>query len=138
MTTALTCTVSNLVNGTTYTFTVKALNGAGWSAASTPSDPVTPRATPEPTMSIMITGTRSARTVEILGSTTGIRAGAQVTPWIRKPGAAQAQVGRPQAIDDQGEFTWTRRVRADGTLRAYVTWGDIKSNVVRLPAGRAG
>lgn len=136
LTSSQSCTVSNLVNGTAYTFTVKALNGAGWSAASAPSDPVTPRATPEPTISIMITGTRSARTVEIAGITTGIRAGDQVIPWIRKAGAAQAQAGRPQEIDEQGEFTWSRRVRGDGTLRAYVTWGDIRSNVVRLPAGR--
>ena len=135
MTTALTCTVSNLVNGTTYTFTVKALNGAGWSAASAPSDPVTPRATPTPTITIMISGTRSARAIEITGSTRGIEPGSQVTPWIRKP-AAQAQAGRPQTVDDQGGFTWSRRVRSDGTLRAYVTWGDIRSNVVRLPAGR--
>ena len=133
----LTCTVSNLVNGTTYTFTVKALNGAGWSAASAPSDPVTPRATPQPTITIMITGTRSARTIEITGSTRGIEPGSQVTPWIRKPGAELFQEGRPQRVDDDGGFTWSRRVRSDGTVRAYVTWEDIRSNIVRLPAGRA-
>ena len=136
MTGALTCTVGNLINGTTYTFTVKALNGAGWSAASAPSDPVTPRATPRPTITIMISGTRSARTIEITGSTRGIEPGSRVTPWIRKPGAEQAQAGRPQRVDDEGGFTWSRRVRADGTVRAYVTWSDIRSNVVRLPAGR--
>lgn len=137
LTSTLTCTVSNLVNGTTYTFAVKALNGAGWSAASTPSDPVTPRATPQPTISIMITGTRSARTVEITGLTRGIEPGSRVTPWIRKPATAQAQAGRPQSVDDEGTFTWSRRVRSDGTVRAYVTWGDVRSNVVRLPGGRA-
>ena len=137
LTSTLTCTVSNLVNGTTYTFTVKALNGAGWSAASAPSDPVTPRATPKPTITIMISGTRSARTIEITGSTRGIEPGSAVTPWIRKSGAEQAQAGRPQRVDEDGGFTWSRRVRSDGTVRAYVTWGDIRSNVVRLPAGRA-
>ena len=137
LTSLLTCTVSDLVNGTTYTFTVKALNGAGWGAPSTPSDPVTPRATPQPAITIMISGTRSARTIEVTGSTRGIEAGALVTPWIRKPGAEQAQAGRPQRVDDDGGFTWSRRVRADGMVRAYVTWGDIRSNVVRLPAGRA-
>ena len=39
---ALTCTVTGLANGTPYTFTVEALNGAGWGAKSTPSAPVTP------------------------------------------------------------------------------------------------
>lgn len=137
VTSTLTCTVSELVNGTTYTFTVKALNGAGWGEASAPSDPVTPRAAPPPTTSIMITGTRSARTIEITGTTRGIEPGSRVTPWIRKPGAGQAQAGRPQRVEDDGGFTWTRRVHADGTLRAYVTWGDMRSNVVRLPSDRA-
>lgn len=42
LTTTLSCTVSGLTNGTTYTFMVEALNGAGWSPASRASNPVTP------------------------------------------------------------------------------------------------
>ncbi|MFZ9292526.1 MAG: fibronectin type III domain-containing protein, partial [Ilumatobacteraceae bacterium] len=41
---ALTCQVRNLLNGTAYAFTVTATNSAGTSAASSPSDPVTPSA----------------------------------------------------------------------------------------------
>ncbi len=40
---ALACTVSGLTNDTSYTFTVTAMNIAGTSSASAPSDPVTPR-----------------------------------------------------------------------------------------------
>lgn len=46
---ALTCVVTGLTNGVTYTFTVEALNGAGWSPPGGPSNPVTPSGTPTPT-----------------------------------------------------------------------------------------
>lgn len=44
----LTCTVTGLSNGTTYTFLARALTGAGWSADSAPSNAVTPHASPSP------------------------------------------------------------------------------------------
>ena len=44
--TATSCTVSNLQNGTSYTFTVKARNQVGLSDASSPSSAVTPAGAP--------------------------------------------------------------------------------------------
>ena len=45
---ATSCVVPGLTNGVTYTFTVQALSGAGWSVSSAPSNSVTPSAGPVP------------------------------------------------------------------------------------------
>ena len=51
-TTALACTVSGLINGTPYTFSVVALSSAGTSAPSLPSDPVVPATAPNAPQSV--------------------------------------------------------------------------------------
>lgn len=45
------CVVRDLTNGTAYTFSVEALNGAGFGPASAPSAPVTPQGDPSPSPS---------------------------------------------------------------------------------------
>ncbi len=55
-----TCTVTKLTNGTTYTFTVVSNYATGKSAASTPSNPVTPATLPgAPTALVVTAGTTS-------------------------------------------------------------------------------
>ncbi len=109
---AVTCTISGLTNGTPYTATVRALNGAGWgpystaSAAFTPVQPVSP--------SITITGTRGEVRgkpgVVVTGTTTGFGMGAILRPWIRFPGQASYTQGTASIlVDVQGGFTWQRR-----------------------------
>ena len=44
----LSCIITGLTNGTTYTVRGRALNGAGWGDFSTPSGPVTPTDSPDP------------------------------------------------------------------------------------------
>lgn len=128
LTSALTCTVTGLTNGTTYTFTVKALNGAGWSSASAPSNAVTPKAETNP--SIVITGSRESSMIRIHGSTTGLSG--TVTPWIKFRGESAYAEGtaRPAIVDDA--FTWSRR--ANKKTYVYFTHESIKSNTVTIAA----
>ena len=109
---ALTCTISGLTNGTTYTVTVQALTGAGWGATSSPSSAVTPQRPPQP--SITITGTRTEVRgkpgVVVTGTTTGFGMGAILRPWTRFPGQTSYTQGTASIlVDVQGGFTWERR-----------------------------
>jgi hypothetical protein len=130
---ALTCTVSGLTNGTAYTFTVRALNGAGWGVSSDASNAVTPRATPVKT--IQITGSRDAsdtRVVRVSGTTTGL-VGEQVTPWVRFPGQGSFTAGTGvRTVAADGTFAWSRATGKK--VHVYFTHVSIKSNTVVIPA----
>lgn len=128
-----TCRVSGLSNGVAYTFTVRALNGAGWSSASASSLPVTPVAPVRST--ILISGSRdiaTPRVVRVSGVTTGL-VGDQVTPWIRQRGqSAYRQGSGVRTVADDGTFEWTRR--SGKAISVYFMHGQTKSNVIGIPA----
>ena len=130
---SLTCTVLGLANGTSYTFTVRALNGAGWGARSGPSNAVTP--SPSVVKTIQITGSRDAsdtRVVRVTGTTTDL-VGEQVTPWVRFPGQTTFTAGvGVQAVAADGTFAWSRATSKK--VHVYFTHGSIKSNTVVIPA----
>jgi len=131
LTTTTECTITGLTNGTAYTFTVRALNGGGWSAASEPSNAVTPRG--PATKSIVITGSREARTVKISGTTKGIDAGSELVPWTRMGGKADFTRGiRVVVVGDAGDFTWKRRAARSVTI--YFEHDGVTSNRVTIPA----
>jgi len=130
---SLTCEVAGLTNGTSYTFTVRALNGAGWGGWSTPSAAVTPQA--PLTKSIVITGSRDtsdSRYVRVSGRTTDL-VGEQVAPWVRFPGESSYSAGTGlKTVDAAGRFDWSRRTGKK--VYVYFTHGSVKSNTVTIPA----
>ena len=128
---ALTCTISGLTNGTTYTATVRALNGAGWGPYSTASAAFTPQ--PPVTPSITITGTRTevrgTPGVAVTGTTTGFGMGAILRPWTRFPGQTSYTQGTASIlVDVQGGFTWQRRTGKTIYISIRSEDGTVESN----------
>jgi len=126
-----TCRIAGLTNGTSYTFTARALSGAGWSAASAPSNAVTPRAEP-PTSTIVITGTRSAAKATVTGKTNGFGMGGMVTAHTRTARGTPYTPGSTALVSTTGNFEWSRGISKRKTLWVYFTGGDAKSNVLVL------
>jgi hypothetical protein len=126
---ALTCTVTGLANGTDYTFTVEALNGAGWSPQSDPSDVVTP---PGDT-TIEIEGergqVRGKRGFIVTGETTGLDPGTILRPYFKFQGMTEYEQGVKRiVVQEDGSLRWQRRgnkkvyailrVESDTTIRS--------------------
>ena len=129
----LSCDVMGLTNGTEYTFTVKALTGAGWSTASAPSNAVVPRASAEP--SIVITGAREGQRIRVTGSTTGFGMGAILNPWVRLAGQSAYAQGSSQVLVSTDEtFAWSRKTGKKASIYMETPDGTIRSNTVTIGA----
>ena len=131
---ARTCTVEDLTNGTSYTFRVRALNGAGWSAYSQPSNAVTPSRTPD--KAIVITGSRGAdgadRRITVRGTTVEM-VGAVVTPFFRFPGESSFREGSTtRTVDADGTFSWSRKTGRK--IHIYFEGGGVRSNRIIIAA----
>ena len=134
LTSTLTCDVTGLSNGTAYTFTVKALTGAGWSSPSAPSNAVTPLAAPKPT--ITISGSHQFgyyyRLISVTGTTTGLGMGAILNPWVRLGDGAWTQGATTIRVNADGTFYWSRRAGGQASVYVATPAGDVRSNVVRI------
>jgi hypothetical protein len=70
--------------------------------------------------------------IRTTGSTAGIEAGTRLTPWIRYSGQSGFQQGKATIrVQADGTFRWARKIRANRSLTAYVSFTDIESNRVR-------
>ena len=123
------CEITDLVNDTTYTASVRALNGAGWgpfSAASASFTPVAPVVA-----SVTITGARGEVRgrpgVRVHGVTTGLEF-QTVQSHVRLAGEPNYRHGSVREIGQDGAFTWQRRTGK----KVYVSFsvGDVRSNRV--------
>lgn len=130
---ALNCDVRGLTNGTAYTFAVKALTGAGWSASSEPSNAVVPRPSAGP--SIVITGSREGKRIEVTGSTTGFGMAGILDPWVRLAGQSAYSEGSAQVlVSMDGAFEWSRTTGKKASVYMQTPDGSVKSNTVAIPA----
>lgn len=131
---ARSCQVEGLTDGQTYEFQARALTGAGWSGWSELSNPITVPGGPD--ISIVTSGSRESRRVEVTGVVSGLDAGAVLRPWVRLRGQKQFTQGRARiVVDESGEFTWSRRARR--VVQVYVATPDAQatSNIVHLRTG---
>lgn len=132
---ATSCEITGLTNGRPYTFAVEALNGAGWGSKSEPSEPVTPERGCSRVTIKLDQGTRVAAgrhdRIRTGGSTTCIPEGTLLTPHIRYAGQSEFSNGKATiTVTSDGSFEWTRLIRKDRRLTAYVSYLDTQSNKV--------
>lgn len=125
------CVVPSLRNGVAYTFTVRALTGAGWGADSSASDPVTPEGPAVP--SIVITGMRDpidSRYVLVNGTSSGLT-GRLVKPWVSKSAGGGFSPGATsRLVAGDGSFDWRRR--SAQTISVYFAYETVRSNTVTI------
>jgi hypothetical protein len=126
-----------------YVFTVRALSGAGWSAYSAPSAPVTVGdELTTGTGSILIVGSRGVvgarQGVVVEGTTIGIAVGTVITPYVKFPGpteyTADTAIQRVRIVEgDRGTFTWSRRT-GKKTYVYFTAASGERSQRIAIPA----
>ena len=136
------CTYTSLTPGTRYTFTVQALNGAGWgeeSAASTEASPQNLKITSysRKKLNFFLGG---GSEVTASGIAPGYTAGTKIIPWVKIGDKAwESAPTSSLKVDSSGKFTWKRKFnkKQNSTpISVRFEIGANFSNTVNIPGVR--
>lgn len=136
----LECDVTGLTNGTTYSFRVQALNGAGWGDLSGSSNSVVPAGPePEPVTITLAAGPRVKEgrkdRVTAAGTVSGLPPGSRLEPFVRLGSSGDFTRGAVSiAVAGDGTFRWTRSVGSRKSVSLYVRAVDVNSDSVSWAA----
>lgn len=126
------CLMRGLVNGTRYTFAVRARNSAGLSDPSAAGSEFTPRPG-----AILISGSRGAGSlveqakVTIVGLAAGIEAARATVTFTSSDAGGRLLAARDVPVAYDGRFILTRRLNVGA--RVVATVGGVVSNEVVIP-----
>ena len=94
---------------------------------------MTPEASSKP--SIVVTGSRDGKRIEVSGSTTGFGMGAIVHPWVRLAGQSAYSQGSAEVLVSMvGTFDWGRKTGKKASVNMQTPDGSVRSNTVTIRA----
>lgn len=137
VTTANSCRVLNLNNGTAYSFTVAVQNTAGWSRESERSNVVTPRDEAQPTIAIQgmkrVEMGKKRDQVVITGTFANLPPSATLLASAKINGKRFTTMDKPAEIGVNNIFVWTYSVPRDESISVrLLVPGVARSNTVTL------
>jgi len=136
------CTYTSLTPGTRYTFTVQALNGAGWGEESASSNVASPQ-------NLKITSYSRKKLFILFGGGTEVTAGGiapgfpvgtKIIPWVKVGDKEwESSPNSTLAVDVFGKFTWkrkfSRKLNSTPLMVKFEIGGNF-SNTVKIPGVR--
>ena len=136
------CTYTALTPGTRYTFTVQALNGAGWGEESASSNVASPQ-------NLKVTSYSRKKLFILFGGGTEVTAGGiapgfpvgtKIIPWVKVGDKEwESSPNSTLAVDVFGKFTWkrkfSRKLNSTPLMVKFEIGGNF-SNTVKIPGVR--